>query len=278
MTYTAKETGKLTGNPIYLYRFTRGGVNYDYCNQPEDVTVGAPISGTFAASSLSHGKTYIGPKSAKNKVDFIFPKADTFAFTFVEKQTFPQATTIIIWRGHLDDVDGEFIIEFSGKIRLGSPNSNDTIKLIGISEAALLEEMAFGAFTHRTCRHPLYGPGCTLDVALFRDTATVTAIDDNVLTITEASSQPDGHYVTGRFEYDGYSSFITGHTGTSITVRGIPPGLQADFDDGDEADATIARGCNRSFAVCRDIFANELNFGGFQAFPIEDPWNDGSIV
>lgn len=278
MTYTAKETGRLSGNPLYLYRFTRGGINYDYCNQPEDQVVTSPVAATFAASSLSHGKTYIGPKSAKNKVVFVFPTSDAFAYTFIEKQSYPQVTTITIWRGHFDDGANEFVIEFSGRVKLGSPDSAGKIKLTCISEAALLEEAAFGVFIHRTCRHPLYGLGCDLDIALFRDTATVTAVNGNVLTITEGSEQSDGFYITGRFEYDGVSAFITGHTGDLITVRNVPPGLADEVTASGFAVATFARGCNRSFAVCRDIFANELNFGGFQAFPVEDPFNDGSIV
>lgn len=277
MTYSAKETSAYGGNPVYLYRFTRGGLNFDFCSLAETLIVSTP-AGTFVASSIDHGKIGVGQPINKDNVQIIFSLSDDFASLLLKRSTQFAPTTVTIWRGHLDDTANEFRVVFKGKVRAAGPRNDTQIVLSCSGLYSSFKLPGLGGSVHHSCRHALYFGGCRLDKSLFEDVGTVTAIDDNVLTITEAALEADEFYTSGTLEFLGSQTYITGHIGSLITVRYVSSVMSLFFQSGTTPIVTLARGCDHSVDTCVSKFNNVLNFGGFPYIPDNDPFNDGSIA
>jgi len=277
MTYDAKETSTYDGNPIYLYRFTKNSINYDYCSAAEDQVIASP-AGTFVASSLQHGKIGVGQPVRKDSLDVVFPVSHPFAILLLQRSTQFSPTTVTIWRGHLDDAANEFVVIFKGKVRAAKLMDETAIALECSGFYSAVKLPGLGGVVHPSCRHALYFGGCGLAKSAFEDVGTVTNIVGNVLTIPEASAEADDFYTSGTLEFQGSQTFITAHTGTSITLRAIPASLLTFFQSGTNPVTTIARGCDHSIDICVSKFSNVVNFGGFPYIPDNDPWNSGSIA
>lgn len=277
MTYSSREKSAFGGNPVYLYRFTRGGQNYDFCSNTKTLIVSAP-AGTFVASSLDHGKIGVGQPVQKDNIQITFPLSDDFASLLLKRSTQFAPSTVTIWRGHLDDPDNEFKVVFKGKVRSASPKQDTKIILTCSGLHSSLKLPGLGGSVHHSCRHALYFGGCRLDKSLFEDIGTITAINENVLTIAEAASEADSFYTSGTLEFMESQTYITDHVGSLITIRYVPSSLLSFFLSGVNPVVTLARGCDHSVNTCISKFDNVLNFGGFPYIPDNDPWNDGSIA
>lgn len=277
MTYSNIEQSAYGGNPVYLYRFTRGGLIYDFCSLAEDLVVTLPV-GTFLKSSISHSKIGIGQPVRKDNVELTFPLSDPFASLLLKRSTQFSPTVITIWRGHLDDTSNEFRVIFKGKVRSASPRDNTKIILSCSGFHSAFKLPGLGGSVHHSCRHALYFGGCALDKVNFEDPGTVTVINENILTITEAALEVDGFYISGSLEFQGFQTYITDHFGDKITLRYVPLSLLTFFLTGTNPVVTLARGCDHSVTTCVVKFDNVVNFGGFPYIPEDDPWNDGSIA
>lgn len=132
----------------------------------------------------------------------------------------------------------------------------------------------------RTCRHALYGRGCTLDPEDFADAATLSGIDGLVATVPEASAQASGYYSGGMMRApDGTLVYIAAHSGSSLTLnRPSPSLLQALADEGPGVDITIYPGCDHAYVTCDVKFDNDDNYGGFDYIPTKNPMGGSSIV
>ena len=70
----------------------------------------------------------------------------------------------------------------------------------------------------------------------------------------------------------GVPRMITNHSGDTITLSAVLPGLAV----GVALEAFA--GCDRTFATCQSKFGNSLNFGGFPWIPAKNPFAGDSIV
>lgn len=277
MTYDAKESSVAEGNPIYLYRFTRGATTFEYTNHTGPITAGAPASGTFTpAEGLTHGPIRVGQEINRGNLEVTLPITDALCINMLTVAATIASSSVEVYRGHFDDGDAEWILWFSGKLRSCRPKDLTKAVVNCISELTFLGFSGLGTFVQRTCRWPLYGPGCDLDINAFYFTDEATAYTNNIFTITDAALQPDGYYNGGRLKYLTEQAFILSHVGNQVHVRYAPPGLKTAIDV-DDTPVEIARGCDRSYTTCLD-FGNGNKFSGYHLMPEKDPFNDGSIA
>ena len=136
------------------------------------------------------------------------------------------------------------------------------------------------AHFQRSCRHALYGRGCTLDFADFATAATVNAITGTVLSIPEAAALGDGYLTGGMVQAgDGTLSYVIDHTGTNVTLQRLSYALLTQFqDEGAGTAITVYPGCDHSRSTCNTKFANLLNYGGFDWIPDKNPMGGSSIA
>ena len=78
---------------------------------------------------------------------------------------------------------------------------------------------------------------------------------------------------------DGSLGYITGHTGTQITIQRMPYSLITQFEDEGAGTAiSLYPGCDHTRETCKAKFDNLLNYGGFDWIPAKNPMGGSSIV
>jgi uncharacterized phage protein (TIGR02218 family) len=116
------------------------------------------------------------------------------------------------------------------------------------------------------CNHILYSSRCGVSPASHQETATVTAISGNVITV-DALSFADNDCAAGVIIASGEQRMVVSNAGTSVTFTYPFANLQI----GDEV--IIRRGCDHAFdGDCKNKFNNGDNFGGFPLVPGKNPF------
>jgi len=174
------------------------------------------------------------------------------------------STTEVIWKGRLTNTQPD----------------KTFLKMVFESVYTSMRRPGLRARFQKSCRHALYGRGCTLDPVDFAVAGTLNDISGNTLTVPEAASQADGYYTGGMVAApDGTFSYIADHAGSSLTLNRVSVALATAFSiSGAGLAVTIYPGCDHSYATCESKFSNDLNYGGFDYIPSKNPMGGSSIV
>lgn len=164
----------------------------------------------------------------------------------------PAAEPLVLARGELGDVgvkDGAFTAELRGP-------------------TALLERPVVER-TSPDCRAELGDRRCRVDLAGRMRLARVMAADGAVLTL-DTDEPAENAYGFGRLRWldganAGLVSAIAASAGAVVTLREPPFAVPAAG-----ALVELREGCDRTFATCRDRFANIANFRGEPHLPGND--------
>jgi len=113
----------------------------------------------------------------------------------------------------------------------------------------------------RACQVPLYSSLCGLTQGDWEVAGTVTGVDGCDVTAVVFGTQADGYWVGGPIEINGYSRLVLDHTGTTVTISEVIPGLAVGQA------ITVAPGCLHTTAACEDTFDNLLNYRGYPLLP-----------
>jgi len=156
------------------------------------------------------------------------------------------------WLGELSLMDAQF-----------------TAELRGLGQALLTE---IGEVYGPTCRADLGDAACTVE------TAALIHSDQ----VAEVTSRRDFTLV----DYTGEEGVLAGgvltftsglNAGRSVEIsdwqlltQQVTLFLAVPFDIEPGDTVTVIRGCDKSFATCRDVFANQINFRGFPHIPGTD--------
>ena len=122
------------------------------------------------------------------------------------------------------------------------------------------------------CRHALFDPGCGVNNQAYKLAGTVASFSGLNVTSSTFLSQASGWLTGGYLRVAGVPRMITNHSGDTITLSAVLPGLAVGV-----AFEAFA-GCDRTFATCQSKFGNSLNFGGFPWIPAKNPFAGDSIV
>lgn len=282
MTYDQLETSTAEGRPLFLYRFAEGSETWRFTSRSADwVVPGGTLSDepgdtTWTASALSHGNVVQSGDPRRVDLGLTFPLSDPFARRYLGPRG-SAVTTLTIFRGH-EQVPDELIAHWKGRI-VSARVEGVRITLQAESLFTAMRRQGVRARYQRLCRHVLYAGGCRLDMADFLVPATATARSGLQITVPEAAVQPDGWYRGGVLRHAGLPGFIVGHAGTTVTLAGRMPALEAEIDDpGVTASIEIAPGCDLRRNTCAGRFGNLLNFGGFPDIPGRNPFGGSSII
>lgn len=176
------------------------------------------------------------------------------------------------------DTAGAFTTAWKGRLAAVIPGmENIALKFESIFTS--LRRPGLRSRYQRSCRHALYGRGCTLDAEDFAVVGECTALAGTVVTVTEAALQPDGYYIGGMLRSpDGVLSYIINHTGTTIVLQRTSFSLTTAAGLGFPFNVNLYPGCDHSRATCNSKFSNLLNYGGFDFIPQKNPMGGSSIV
>lgn len=258
-----------------LYRFVEGSTIWTYTSSDEEETYDSG-SGAELYTKRAIGRSEVESKTdlSKANLDVNFFIDDAVARRWMVDKVEAVVTLTIFEK----DENGDIAVQWKGRMAGVKPKTTE-ITLTFESIFTSLRRPGLRARYLRTCRHSLYGRGCTLDKDDFAIAATATAASGLQVTVTEAASQPDGTYATGMIKApDGTLRFITNHQGTTLTlVRPIGSLTTAIGLSGPQA-VTIYPGCNRTRAICDSRFDNLPNYGGFDWIPLRNPFDGSSII
>jgi uncharacterized phage protein (TIGR02218 family) len=172
---------------------------------------------------------------------------------FAVDWTAPEAGTLALARGELGDVgsrDGAFTAELRGA-------------------TALLERPAI-EYTSPECRAELGDRRCRVDLAGRTRFARIIDVVDDVTLRMDAAEPSANAYAYGRLRWieganSGLASALLGSEGDEISLREPPP-----FAIGAGVLVELTEGCDKSFATCRERFANHASFRGEPHLPGND--------
>jgi uncharacterized phage protein (TIGR02218 family) len=266
-TYAQAEISAHGGRPIELYRFVHGSTVWTYSSGPE-VTYGGE---TYAAFSV--GRDEIGQTGELHKagLNVLLPRTCELSLLYLVGNP-ESVVTLTIYRTHVGISDGP-IVYWKGRV-VSVEWSGAQARLTCESVFTSLKRPGLRARYQRMCRHALYSAQCGANKDAHAFPGTVAAINaaKTVLTVSSAGALSAGWLTGGMVQTPtGGFLFITGHTGSSLTLAN-PCGLAV-------SDAiTLYPGCARNRETCQTKFSNILNFGGWPWIPQRNPFDGRSLV
>lgn len=256
-----------------LYRFTEQGSAevWAYTSGDEEVTYSGD---TYVPASLSRTEVESKNELARANIEIQVPLTNEAALRWLRDNGELLVGLTIFQRTRV----GTYNVVWKGRLVSVVPGMTG-ISMRFESIFTSLRRPGLRARYQRSCRHALYGRGCTLDPEDFATVGACTDLVSTVATVTEAALQPDGYYAGGMLRSpDGVLSYIIAHTGTQLTLQRLSFSLTEAAGAGFPFSVTIYPGCGHDRATCAAKFDNLLNYGGFDFIPQKNPMGGSSIV
>ena len=259
MAYSTYELSTHAGKAIFLYRFVTPTGDYYFTNQPASITATInAIAYSFTPVYIHHSEPKLSGDSHAGTIELTIGKANPLAN--MHKAYPPQGDTwVTIFRKHKDDAE---VIQFwLGKvIRLNWNNDTEVIIDAEPVTATLRNEGLTDTF-QSPCNFFLYDGRCPVKAANWTKSVTVSAIADNVYTVT-GITEIDGWFTAGVMEADnGDKRFILLHNTVSgakkLTLNQAFPSTTVAVGDS----VVLYAGCDRLYSTCVNKFGAETGEG-----------------
>lgn len=278
MAFDDDEKSVSSSAPIELYVFTAPAVTYRLTTYHKDVVYGGFTYTATPASRSSLGIVDVADDSDALTVEIPathalaqqyangIPPRDVFVTVHRYQQV--SGTAIQLWDGYISSM--------SFRERVASMRIPSTI-------TDALSQDCPGVCAQRICNHVLYDARCGISEAAHQVSTTIASISTDGRTIvlagptpgptTGATHGPDGvpwarhgfiiHSASGERR-----TIISQSTTTVITIQVEFPRQSLTVGDA----VIVQAGCDHRVTMCRDKFANALNFGGHPDLPESNPF------
>lgn len=256
---------------IDLFRIVMGSTIYTLTSASDQQTHNAE---DYEPVAIGRGGVSVKNELSKANLDVRLSLAHALAQSLLSQWT-EQVATITIFAKRTAGTD----VIWKGRLTSVSPE-DDHIRMTFESIFTSMRRPGLRARFQKNCRHALYGRGCWLDPEDFDVDATVTIIDGLLVTSPEADALADGYFTGGMIRApDGTLAYIAEHTGAILRLNRVSASLAAAYaSPGPPVAVKLYPGCNHSYGTCRDKFANDDNYGGFDYIPTKNPMGGSSIV
>lgn len=262
MTYLGSETSQWGGQPIELYRFTRGLRVWAYTSADTEIIFDGD---TYAPSTMRRGDLPINEEKNTSNLDLWLDPTMDVVQEFIAGAT-PTPTGLIVIRRHRDEASAvEQAVIFIGQVGLVE-FSEAEVHFTCVPMQKSVQRRVPRWLYQTQCNHMLYDINCGISPVPFTFAGHISAIAGRVVTVPEASGKPDGYYNGGYFKDGDTYTFIQTHVGTQLTVLSLSPLVKV----GDNI--TTTAGCDRTRATCVAKFNNLENFMGFPYIPDKNPF------
>lgn len=143
------------------------------------------------------------------------------------------------------------------------------VRLSVVSDTELLDVKLPRRLYQPGCTHSLYGLGCGLDAATWTSNCIVQAGSSTTEIVVDAiASRPFGYFVGGVATFSGGDL-----TGVRRTIKlhdaadRVHMMMPLPVVPAAGTQVLLRPGCDKTRAMCKGRFSNELNFGGFPYVP-----------
>ncbi len=270
MSYDARESSISSGQPFELFLFETQDQIWRLTSAAETrLYQGA----AYDPEVIDRTNTSASSEVKGGHIKVTIPKDHPIAQLFI---SFIPSTplTLVIFRGHDGEPDGEVKVAFTGRVLLGRFTTEDTCELECAPDTEILKRSIATACYQRPCNRILFDAGCGLSNALWRILGTVQfiSVDGLAVTIPECASKSDGWFAAGHIEKEASRRMIISHVGSQLMLINPMNGL----NEGDSV--FVYAGCDHSYSGsngCSTKFGNGANFLGWEWIPAKNPFSSG---
>lgn len=265
MSYDTKETSIADGKPVELYRFVLGQQVWTVTSASSAITYQVDIyqPAMIRRSSIDQSQEF-----ARNGIDIECARDFAVAQLFAASRP-NGVVSLTVFRNHLGDA--EYITWWKGRVA-SVVFAGSTARIRCESIFTALKRPGLRAHYQTGCRHALFDPRCSVNNQAYKIVGQVASFSGLNVTSSAFMSQSSGWLTGGYLRVGGVPRMITNHSGDTITLSAVLPGLAVGV-----AFEAFA-GCDRTFATCQSKFANAINFGGFPWIPVKNPFAGDAIV
>lgn len=262
MTYDARELSMQSGEPIEMYHFTVGLVDYRFTSAKSAIVYNGD---TYQPALIKRGNveftTERGRNSLKIQTSRDFAIADLFRIAAPS-----DVILLVVHLVHYGDTDGAVI--WSGRV-LNCEWSGSVASLNCEPISTSLQRIGLRRLYQRQCPHVLYGSACRVNKDDHDLVITVTAI--NGLTLNTNNTGILSEYAGGFAVFGTEKRFITENPFNQIKLSAPFYGLTVGNT------ITIFKGCDHTLDTCHVRFSNSENYGGMPYIPNKNPFG-GSLL
>jgi len=268
MSYDSYESSVEEGRPYELYRFVMGTQEFYFTSAEDEITYNGD---DYQPVEISRGPVVLGKQERAKVMSIKIAATSSLAQRYVGPPPGERAT-VSIFRFQREDGTGTAALIYSGTVKSATFPANGQFTELNCQS---LEASSNRAIPRRTymgmCNHLLYSTACGVNQASHKHLGAVTAVVDNVMTISGLSA-------SGLDAVGGYMENSTGiekrqilaQSGDDVTV------LLPFENDPTSTTVTVYAGCNRVLTSdCAVTFSNEARFGGFAFVPNRNPFTAG---
>lgn len=269
------EESRDEGQPVELYYFRFGSdvsAFYAY-NDGETEIEHAGV--TYEPHPLKRGKVTSQQSLDKSELKVRTTLASPLAELFrIGPPT--SVVTVVIRRGHLGDVDNEFLAVFVGKVSQCKREGREA-ELTCVPASSSIKRSGLRRHYQLTCPHVLYDQddgSCKASMAAGTiEPVVVSAVAYTSVTLPAAwfGSLDHKKFVGGMIVWAGANGterrtiLRTSSDGLTLTLNAATTGLLP------AAEIAVVLGCNHQTSDCEDLHDNILNYGGMPYIPSDNP-------
>lgn len=267
--FSSLETGLETSRPIETYTITLYTTVYRYTSAPSDIVYGG---NTYESIPIRRTNIAVGPEARQNTLTLEVPLSNDFAQLYVGMPPARKAS-LEIHRLQRDESPAftTRLEIFTGSIQSVRFPSTGVSELTAQSIEASVGRIIPRYSYMNMCNHTLYGSQCGVNANSFKFESTISAITNNVITVTGAS--------TASFDFKGGHVVVPSISGTRLVISqtGNDLTLLAPYDTTLVGSAiTCFAGCDHLVAGdCANVFNNVARFGGFPFVPNRNIFTKG---
>lgn len=268
MSFASLENSLFDGRPVRLYLFELGG-NQRWAHSSADRAV-AHNTIIYQGSQLSDDGIRMTGEASADTLRITAPSGLDVAQPW--RGVPPSDEVFVTIRDTHWSLDNEAEVVWKGSISAVRWTQEDRCQLICNSLSASMNQPGLKLTYMRGCPHSVYDTQCKAPRVLYRQSATVTALDG--LRITHGAPGA-GTYAGGFIEWQSNGRTerrgIGAETGQQLEIIGGTDGLAVGQS------ITLYQGCDGTSAICHGRFGNMDHHGGFRHMPGKSPF-DGDPV
>lgn len=269
MTYNDSEVSITGGEPVELYEFRRGVDTWRFTSASSDISHGGF---TYDKAQIEREEISNSPEINRSGLEVTVDNNNPVAHLF-KLQPPGAVVSVTILRIHRGVADS--VVVWVGRV-LGCKWGTADASLQTESSSTSRKRLGLRRRYSLSCPHVLYGLGCNVSRLAFKTLGTVGAISENVITVGEASGQPDGYWNGGYIFWQAAAGevdyrMVDTHVGSTLTLTFKVHGMSV----GNTVD--LFPGCNHTMDHCENRFGNILNYGGWPFQPEINPF-DGTLI
>lgn len=271
MSFETLEESRYLGQPVDLYYFrygTTASAYYAYTDAEEPITFDGVI---YKPLPIRRGAINSSGTLDKSALQVEVPVSSDVAELF---RIYPpgRSVAIIIRQGHLDDVDNDFKVIWSGRVLSSSrEDSIDTLTCEPLSTA--FRRSGLRRCYQYSCPHALYGTLCMASRLAATRPATVYSLTGASVTLDSGwnGAHAVEKYIGGMIEWETAAGkevrtiLRLTNGGNTLNLSGATRGLTGGME------VSVILGCEHNMADCENLHNNIQNYGGQPWIPLSSP-------